>query len=75
MAHVFDQRWAFNGDRAAPTFKPSMLVRYGRDLKRVCHSFVTAGEIQFLNDCTHELKGQTVKLEPFDGPLGGSRRG
>ena len=31
----------------------------------VCHSFVKNGEIQFLNDCTHELAGQTVKLPKF----------
>ena len=35
---------------------------------RVCHSFVTDGSIQFLGDCTHELKGQTVKLQPFGDP-------
>ena len=28
----------------------------------ICHSFVTDGRIQFLNDCTHELAGQTVDL-------------
>lgn len=28
----------------------------------VCHSFVTEGRIQFLNDCTHPLAGQTVDL-------------
>jgi hypothetical protein len=28
----------------------------------VCHSFVTDGNIQYLNDCTHELAGQTVVL-------------
>lgn len=27
-----------------------------------CHSFVTDGRIEFLPDCTHELKGQTVDL-------------
>lgn len=27
-----------------------------------CHLFVTDGRIQFLDDCTHELKGQTVDL-------------
>ena len=32
----------------------------------VCHSFVTDGRIQFLGDCTHALKGQTVVLEDFD---------
>ena len=28
----------------------------------ICHSFITNGRIQFLGDCTHELKGQTVDL-------------
>jgi hypothetical protein len=28
----------------------------------VCHSFVKGGYIQFLDDCTHTLKGQTVLL-------------
>jgi hypothetical protein len=28
----------------------------------VCHSFVTDGRIQFLDDCTHPLAGQTVDL-------------
>lgn len=27
-----------------------------------CHSFVTAGRIQFLGDCGHALAGQTVDL-------------
>tara|TARA_R110002049_G_scaffold23545_10_gene83634 strand:- start:26651 stop:26980 length:330 start_codon:yes stop_codon:yes gene_type:complete len=27
-----------------------------------CHSFVTDGRIQFLNDCSHALAGQTVDL-------------
>jgi hypothetical protein len=29
----------------------------------VCHSFVTDGKIQYLNDCTHDLAGQTVELK------------
>lgn len=33
----------------------------------VCHSFVTDGRIQFLDDCTHALAGQTVDLPPFEG--------
>ncbi|WP_244622606.1 DUF6527 family protein [Microvirga brassicacearum] len=32
----------------------------------ICHSFVTDGKIQFLDDCTHALAGQTVPLPPFD---------
>ncbi|MGC4033677.1 MAG: hypothetical protein QM754_18485 [Tepidisphaeraceae bacterium] len=30
-----------------------------------CHSFVRDGQIEFLGDCTHELAGKTVPLEPF----------
>lgn len=38
----------------------------------VCHSFVTDGRIQFLNDCTHALAGQTVDLPEIDpgDPIG-----
>lgn len=31
----------------------------------VCHSFIRDGMIEFLGDCTHSLKGQTVPLEEF----------
>jgi hypothetical protein len=30
-----------------------------------CHSFVKAGQIQFLNDSTHALAGKTIPLEAF----------
>ncbi|ACB80822.1 hypothetical protein Mpop_2665 [Methylorubrum populi BJ001] len=65
--------WSFNGDFERPTFLPSVLVRYdGSDAGKdgappaVCHSFVTDGEIRYLNDCTHALAGQTVPLKDFD---------
>lgn len=29
-----------------------------------CHSFVRDGQVEFLSDCTHELAGKTVALEP-----------
>lgn len=32
----------------------------------VCHSFVTDGKIQFLGDCTHALKGQTVEIPEWN---------
>jgi hypothetical protein len=51
--------WDFNGDLERPTLKPSILSRSGQ---AVCHSFVADGRIQFLGDCTHHLKGQTVDL-------------
>lgn len=28
----------------------------------ICHSFIKQGKIQYLNDCTHKLKGRTVDL-------------
>ncbi len=31
----------------------------------VCHSFLTDGRIQFLDDCTHAMAGQTVDLPSF----------
>lgn len=65
--HQVNAGWTFNGDRKKPTFRPSILVTsdYGPErVKRVCHSFVTDGSIQFLSDCTHALAGQTVQLEP-----------
>jgi len=31
----------------------------------VCHSFVRAGQIQYLTDCTHALAGKTIPMEAF----------
>lgn len=33
-----------------------------------CHSFVRAGRIEFLSDCTHALAGKTVPLPPWPDP-------
>lgn len=57
--------WTWNGNNEKPTFSPSIKVtgKWGLDqVEKVCHSFVTNGEIQFLNDCTHELAGKTVSM-------------
>jgi len=67
--HEFDDRWVFNGDYDKPTFRPSMnwVVRNdeGKNLIAKCHSWVTDGKIQFLSDCSHEMKNQTVELTNF----------
>ena len=68
-------RWGWNGSGDSPTFTPSILVTWSepsdvpeefddtsKDIKRVCHSFVVEGRIQFLADCTHTLSGKTVDL-------------
>lgn len=69
-SHMFDGRWAFNRNRVRPTFTPSLLVRgvvsaENDPTPTRCHSYVTNGEIRFLDDCTHKLAGQTVPLEPI----------
>ena len=53
--------WTFNGNTERPTFSPSMLVNKSTPERR-CHSYVRDGQIQFLNDCYHALKGTTVEL-------------
>jgi hypothetical protein len=63
--HAFDLgRWNFDGDMEKPTFSPSMLVN-AEDPGSRCHSFVRKGQFQFLGDCHHGLKGQTVDLPPL----------
>jgi hypothetical protein len=57
--------WAWNGHLEKPTFSPSLLVN-GFDPKTRCHSFVKDGMIQFLNDCHHDMKGQTVEIPDWD---------
>lgn len=59
-----EPKWSFNGDLDKPTFSPSLLYREydGDEVSHICHSYVRDGSIQFLNDCTHDLKGQTVAL-------------
>ncbi|MDX3917462.1 MAG: DUF6527 family protein [Pseudosphingobacterium sp.] len=59
--------WDFNGDVDKPTISPSHRVIGGNEHGRtVCHSFIKDGQIQYLNDCTHQLKGQTVRMEDFN---------
>jgi hypothetical protein len=58
--------WEFNGNMDKPTFEPSILAQIvPTDITKppmVCHSFVKDGMIQFLDDCTHQLAGQTVEI-------------
>jgi len=57
-------RWEYDGNAAAPTFSPSILVTWPGLTKR-CHSFVRGGRIEFCGDSTHALAGQTVDLPEF----------
>lgn len=67
---VGEHAWGFNGSLELPTLTPSILVYPADHLTEAgerirtprCHSFVRDGRIEFLGDCTHDLKGQTVDL-------------
>lgn len=77
--------WEFNDDTERPTLSPSLLVRghqWPADNpfhkpkhqvepggQTVCHSFVIAGQWQFLSDCTHTLAGQIVPCVPIPDGL------
>jgi len=67
--HHVNTTWTFNGDLDRPTFSPSLLVngdtRYFNPAVPRCHSFVRDGQIEFLSDCTHEMAGQMIALQPF----------
>lgn len=66
-AHLFTDKWQFNGDLDKPTISPSILV-YQHSNQPQCHSFVREGKIQYLPDSTHSLTGQTINLPDFDDP-------
>jgi hypothetical protein len=63
QSHYFDGRWQFNGNLQLPSFSPSLNWNF-EDPQHACHSWVTNGKIQFLQDSFHSLKGQTVDLPP-----------
>lgn len=58
-------KWSWNGDTEKPTLSPSIMTTDGEG-GTVCHSYVTDGNVQFLGDCTHEFKSQTVPLLEVD---------
>jgi hypothetical protein len=71
--------WNFSGTIERPTFSPSLLYRWDdhaecmppepcrkpdcKGKPKVCHLFVTDGQIRYLGDCTHALAGKTVAIE------------
>ena len=57
-----DPVWAWNGSMDRPTFTPSLVVDVRGEKPIRCHLFCRDGQLQFLNDCTHKLAGQTVAM-------------
>jgi len=63
--HPRGQSWKWNGSMDKPTFTPSLLINKSHP-QQICHSYVTDGKIQFLGDCFHSLKGQTVEIPEYE---------
>ena len=64
--HLDPKKWTWNGDMIKPTVSPSLLVnkaQLGKDPR--CHFFIRDGKIQYLGDCSHELKGRTIDMVPW----------
>jgi hypothetical protein len=62
--------WTWNFSLESPTFSPSLLTRSNfadpsRPMK-VCHSFIRAGWIEYLADCTHSMAGTIVEMEAVE---------
>lgn len=53
--------WTWNGDVDKPTLRPSVLTTV-QHLGMRCNTWVGDGQAQFLEDCSHELRGQTVDM-------------
>ena len=51
--------WTWNGDTEKPTLRPSILSQNHRYR---CHTWVNDGVAQYLDDCSHELAGQSIPL-------------
>lgn len=54
--------WSWNGDTDFPTLKPSILNDFRPHDTLVCHTWITDGKVIFLDDCSHEWRGQTLDL-------------
>lgn len=59
--HALSEAWNFNNNFESPTFSPSVLATDGQGLR--CHHYVRAGHIEYLSDCTHDLRDQTIPME------------
>lgn len=63
--HPTHRSWTWNGSIELPTISPSLLIFKDVPSRR-CHSYIKDGKIQFLPDCFHSLKGQTVDLPDWE---------
>lgn len=58
-------QWKFSGNMDEPTFYPSIRIwttEFNNEKQVVCHCIITAGYIQFLDDCIHSYAGKTIPM-------------
>ena len=57
-------QWEWDGNVIEPTFSPSVEITKANGKKTVfrCHYTLQDGEIKYQEDCTHQLKGVSMKL-------------
>lgn len=56
--------WVVTGlDTNMPTVRPSLKITHANGT--ICHCVITAGEIEFCADSSHELRGKRVPLPDF----------
>lgn len=61
-------QWSWNKSFVKPTVTPSIKTQfysYKFEKDMICHFYIKNGKIQYLNDCTHELAGETIKMVPI----------
>lgn len=61
-------KWKYDEKHESPTLTPSMNIVVGPDddgRRFICHYWIKAGRIEYLQDCTHALRGLTVPLPPI----------
>jgi Family of unknown function (DUF6527) len=61
-------QWSWDGNIVEPTIEPSVNIHKAVPKKRkpyVCHYRLQHGEIHYLDDCTHMLRGITMRLPPL----------
>jgi hypothetical protein len=73
-------QWTWDGNVEHPTFTPSMHIKIGKYADQnwqeetagessVCHYILTAGVINYCGDCTHAMKGQSIRLPDLPAHL------
>lgn len=62
--------WTWDKDEDKPTFYPSVrvwrdYVMAGKRIQDVCHFYIRRGQIEYLHDCSHRMRGKTVDMVPI----------